>query len=197
MRLVRSANKIQRAYINWRTRRYIHALYQTFGRVGKPHFGRGLPFPSFRPLRKTRTPVDDYIYKIHHVWWGRSKVLALSEADRALVRQKILCSDLYLKRKPWNPLRPFKGDYLGRNSDNERKDKFHVAVQKMFQTHGDTMILFADDVSKVNSAFKAQLRTLIVTEQSIYKVCRKTAERATTVLVFFPNGFLSADFFFP
>lgn len=69
---------------------------------------------------------------IHLVWWGRSKVLALNDSERLLVRQKVcpflrvlryqterVCSvvclyvqilawDIFSRNKPWNPLRSFK-----------------------------------------------------------------------------------------
>eukprot|EP01137_Pigoraptor_chileana_P023527 Opistho-2@89950 len=169
LRRVRAVNKIQVAYVNSRARKYIAALNRTFSGVqnARPHFGKGTPFPTLR--RGKSSPIEAYVAKIHLVWWGRAKVLSLSEEERALMRQKIVALDLFRGNKPWACARRFKGDYLGMESNNARRQQFHDAVQHLFQKYGDSEIQYADDVVKVNPKGKPQLRTIIMTEQNIYK----------------------------
>jgi len=96
------------------------------------------------------------------------KVLSLTPEEQGLMRQKCQAYTIFHGKKPWNFQRRFEADYLDTDS-NPRRATFVKAVQQLFQRGGDTHIWFADDVRKVNRANKEQVRTLIVTDQHIYK----------------------------
>jgi phosphoglycerol transferase MdoB-like AlkP superfamily enzyme len=92
------------------------------------------------------------------------------------------------KKKPWDPRRPFVADYLNEESNPKRANFLGIkgflvfkicflillfifpdAVQSLFQKYGDSEILFADNVTKLNPYNKPQMRTIIVTDLNIYK----------------------------
>jgi myosin-1 len=47
-------------------------------------------------------------------------------------------------------------------------------LQALFSTYGDTQVLFADEVTKVNRGGSADRRVIVVTEQNIYKLDPKS-----------------------
>jgi len=162
----KSAAKIQNCYLNYRIRTYFKRL-QPWA-VG-PTYNKGKAIPV---LWTKKSSLEDLIQVIHITWWAKMKVCSLSMEQRALVRQKILALDLfgmgYFKKKEWDCRRKFSADYLSDDS-NPKKFQFSEAVQLLFQKGGDKEILFADNVVKINKRGKSQLRTLIITDQHIYK----------------------------
>ncbi|KAM9970085.1 hypothetical protein ACTFIR_001925 [Dictyostelium discoideum] len=161
-----SANLIQTYYLRYKVLTYIKKLKPWS--VG-PHYNKGHIMPT---LWLRRTPIDSLMQSIHIIWWAKVKVTSLSMEARSLVRQKILALDLfgmgYSRKKEWDCRRKFQADYLSDDS-NPKKSQFSESVQAMFQKGGDKEILFADNVIKINKRGKSQLRSLIITDQHIYK----------------------------
>lgn len=75
--------------------------------------------------------------------------------------------------------RRYEADYLQKDS-NPGKAKYIAGMQALFSTYGDSQVLFADYVMKVNSKNKAQKRAIVVTEKHIYKQV-VSAERHLTL----------------
>lgn len=65
-------------------------------------------------------------------------------------------------------LRKYEADYLN-NPNIPNRAKYVAAVQSLFNTYGDTTVLFSDFVNKVNRKGNVDKRALVVTEQNIYK----------------------------
>ncbi|EGG17675.1 myosin IF [Cavenderia fasciculata] len=162
----RAVQRIQSVYQRYKIRSFIKKLGQW---IEGPYYNKGRPMPA---LWTCRRPIDDMMQVMHITWWAKVKVSKLTLEQRALVRQKILCLDLfgggYLKKKPWEPKRRFMADYMS-NDSNPKKQQFTEAIQNLFPKGEDKEILFADNVIKVNKRGKSQLRTLIITDQHIYK----------------------------
>ncbi|KYQ93669.1 myosin IF [Tieghemostelium lacteum] len=154
------------AYIRYKVRVYIKKIQPW---LTGPYYNKGRPLPT---LWTNRTPFDDQMQIYHIQWWAKVKVTPLSIEQRALIRQKILALDLfgmgYFRKKEWDCKRKFQADYLSDDS-NPKKQQFSDAVQLLFQKYGDKEILFADNVIKINKRGKSQLRTIIITDQHIYK----------------------------
>jgi len=66
------------------------------------------------------------------------------------------------KRRPSSADKRFCGDHMGIGNN--------VLIQKMMQKAGDTEVVFADSVVKVNKRTKMQERILLITENAIYNV---------------------------
>ncbi|KAK5579173.1 hypothetical protein RB653_008852 [Dictyostelium firmibasis] len=162
----KSANLIQTYYLRYKVMTYVNKLkpWST-----APHYNKGHIMPT---LWLRRTPIDSLMQSIHINWWAKVKVTSLTMEGRSLVRQKILALDLfgmgYSRKKEWDCRRKFQADYLSDDS-NPKKSQFSESVQAMFQKGGDKEILFADNVIKINKRGKSQLRSLIITDQHIYK----------------------------
>eukprot|EP01133_Synstelium_polycarpum_P016755 gene16755-19921_t len=162
----RAANLIQRVYYRYRVRSFLSKLVPW---TRSPTYCKGRTMPTLWPKRRA---FDDYVKKIHITWWAKVKVGGLTQGLRSLIRQKILALDLfgsgYMRKKEWQPRRRFMADYMSDDS-NPKKAQFVEAVQNLFPRGDDKEILFADNVIKVNKRGKSQLRTLIITDQHIYK----------------------------
>jgi len=108
------------------------------------------------------------LHKVHACWRAKMMITALTPAEQAHMRQKVLAYDIFKGKKPWDVSRRFDGDYLEKDT-NPYKDKYEAAMTKLFSTHGDTEIVFADYVDKVNKGGKGQKRGIVVTEKNVYK----------------------------
>jgi len=95
-------------------------------------------------------------------------VRSLSKEEQELMRQKIVAYDLFHGKKPWNPARSFDADYLQIDS-NPGKDKYLQGMTNLFEKFGDSQVLYADYVTKINSNDKGQKRAIVVTDKYIHK----------------------------
>jgi len=84
------------------------------------------------------------------------------------MRQKVVAYDIFHKKKPWQLERKFDADYLELET-NPLRNKYIEKTKYLFQTYGDSEILFADYVKKVNRYGKAQKMCIVVTDRNIYK----------------------------
>jgi len=74
----------------------------------------------------------------------------------------------FLEKKPWGFSRPYMADYLEMES-NPLKQKYIAGMQKLFNTYGETEVLFSEYAIKVNRKGKSQRRAIVVTGKTIYK----------------------------
>ncbi|KNC51360.1 myosin-Id [Thecamonas trahens ATCC 50062] len=161
LKFTRAAATIVRAYINYRCRNDVFAVWQAFGSAASdPYFGKYTRWPE--PWGRF-SEAFAYFYQIWHKWWAYKMVTSLNPEEQYRMRQKILAMDLFSGKKPWSPGRSFDANYLESDPD------FVHAVQLLFQTYGDTRVAYAARVVKINPKLKPQVRVLIVTDRSIYK----------------------------
>ncbi|EFA85721.1 myosin IF [Heterostelium album PN500] len=163
----RSAVKISEVYYRYKMRSLIAKLAPW---TQAPYYNKGRQMPT---LWRVKRQFDDYLVLIQRAWWAHVKVAKLTAEQRSLIRQKVLALDLFggggtLRKKEWDPKRRFLADYLN-NDSNPKKAQYVQAIQSLFPSGDDKEILFADNVIKVNKRGKCQLRTLIITDQHIYK----------------------------
>eukprot|EP00462_Mataza_sp_D1_P024474 CAMPEP_0175137092 /NCGR_PEP_ID=MMETSP0087-20121206/9627_1 /TAXON_ID=136419 /ORGANISM="Unknown Unknown, Strain D1" /LENGTH=1005 /DNA_ID=CAMNT_0016419897 /DNA_START=17 /DNA_END=3031 /DNA_ORIENTATION=- len=166
LHLINAANKIQAFYIKFVSRRYFSNLATAFQNAGKmENFGKHVQFPSVKPIL---AQTDSFLKRIRLLWWAYTKIISLTQEERAKMRQKVVALTLFAGRKPWNCSRSFEGDYLVQPS-NPLREQYQVAIQQMFAASGDEEILFAEDCDKVNPKGKVQLRSIVVSNAHIYK----------------------------
>jgi len=104
-----------------------------------------------------------------HEWWRVKKLCTALKADEeALVRQKIVAYDIFKGKKPWNPKRSFKGDYVDIPS-NITASNYRAACQMLFKEFNEEHIAFSSVVLKANSKNKTDKRILTVAQNYIYK----------------------------
>ena len=70
-------------------------------------------------------------------------VKSLNKEQQAEMRQKVHALDIFKGKKPWDCARRHEADYLEMDS-NPLKEKYLVGVQNLFQTYGETHIIFSD-----------------------------------------------------
>jgi len=163
----KAAIKIQMFYRKYRFRRYFKDLNRAFANVRNdaPNWGKYVQWPANPAV------LNQGVFLLRKVWanWrARMMVLSLTPEEQAHMRQKVLAYDIFRGNKPWDIPRRFDADYLEKDS-NPHKDKYIIGMQTLFSTYGDTQIMFADYVAKVNKVGKSQKRGIVITEQNIYK----------------------------
>ena len=162
----RAASKISKAYLNYKLRSDMLALWQAFGGAGQdPYYGKYTRWPEAWPRH---ADAFGYFYMMWQNWWAYKMVTSLSFDEQTLMREKILAMDLFSGKKPWVCGRTFHHDYLNR-PENPLQAQFIAAVQLLFQSGGDTAVRYSDNAYKVNKKLKSQLRSIIVTDSNIYK----------------------------
>mmetsp|Transcript_27233 Transcript_27233/g.38371 ORF Transcript_27233/g.38371 Transcript_27233/m.38371 type:complete len:1003 (-) Transcript_27233:51-3059(-) len=162
----KAAIKIQLFYRKYKFFRYFWDLEKTFRNVRQdPHYGKYTKWPQHPKILTNGVAM---LHKVHNNWWAKMKVTALTAEQQAFMRQKILAYDIFRGKKPWNVPRKFDSDYLELDS-NPTKDKYIIEMQNLFNSYGDTQIMFADYVNKVNRVGKSQKRGIVITEKNIYK----------------------------
>jgi myosin-1 len=162
----KAAIKIQLYYKKFKFRKYFQALNEAFQNVkNDPNWGKNISWP---PHPKILSNGIELLHKIHVNWRARMMITALSPQEQAFMRQKVLAYNIFKGNKPWAISRRFDADYLELNT-NPYKEKYIQAMQVLFQTYGDTHIMFSDYSNKINRVGKSQKRGIVVTEKNIYK----------------------------
>jgi len=165
-RLKKAAIKILLFLKRWKSRKWIVTVIRQFKNVATdPKLGKFIEWPT---PPKVLEPALVLVKKIWANWRANKIVKALTPDQQEEMRQKIVAYDIFRSRKPWNFQRRYQADYLQMDT-NPLKEKYLQGMQKLFATFGDTQVLFADYVDKVNSKAKVDRRAIVVTERSIYK----------------------------
>jgi myosin-1 len=147
-------------------KKYFGALNNTFANAKQDkNWGRYFTWP---PNPKVLGNAVVLLKRVHLCWWAKMKITALTAEQQAYMRQKVLAYDIFGGKKPWAVSRKFDADYLEKDS-NPHKEAYTLGMQNLFATYGDTEVLFADYVNKVNKVGKSQKRGIVVTEKNIYK----------------------------
>eukprot|EP00163_Fabomonas_tropica_P005981 TRINITY_DN1561_c0_g2_i1.p1 TRINITY_DN1561_c0_g2~~TRINITY_DN1561_c0_g2_i1.p1 ORF type:complete len:300 (+),score=72.62 TRINITY_DN1561_c0_g2_i1:233-1132(+) len=162
----KAAIRLQLFVRSYKSKKLFRDLNTAFEGVNEdPDWGKNREWPkTFSVLERAL----ELIKQIHRNWWARKKITALSDADQALMRQKVQCMDLFSGKKPWNCARQFEADYLDK-IENPVRDRYLAAMQSLCTAGGDSQILFADNVIKVNKRGKSQMITFVITNQHMYK----------------------------
>ncbi|EGG25290.1 myosin IE [Cavenderia fasciculata] len=161
----KAAIKIQLFYRTYRFKKWFRELHRVFNDVkNDPKYGKFTVWPK-NPSVLDRAVM--LIHRVHNTWRAERMVLALGPSAPAM-RQKVLAYDLFKGKKKWNCARLFDADYLEKTT-NPNQSKYVIAMQNLFQTYGDTEVLFADYVTKVNPKGVPQKRGVVVTNANIYK----------------------------
>jgi len=169
----KAATRVLIAHRRYRFKKWIRTLAKTYGNILSENlWGKFLTWtsrPYFPPhIDSVLASFEDLLKRKYAKYRARKMVLMLNEDQRLEMRQKVAAYDIFHNNKPWGCSRKFDADYLELDT-NPGKDKYLAGMQKVFQKFGDTEILFADYVNKVNKKTKAQKRALVVTEKNIYK----------------------------
>eukprot|EP00300_Choanocystis_sp_HF-7_P019518 c20364_g1_i2.p1 GENE.c20364_g1_i2~~c20364_g1_i2.p1 ORF type:complete len:876 (+),score=210.16 c20364_g1_i2:3-2630(+) len=166
LRRKNATNAIGMAYHHWVVRRDGNKMLAAFGGAkSDPNFGKYTEWPT---TSHWFAPLMELARRLWLPWWGRSKVLTLNEQQQVLMRQKIAAMDIFRGRKPWACARSFVADYLNVPT-YPLQAEYKAAIAELFGAGGDSRILFADEVTKINPKLKAQRRVFVVTEANMYK----------------------------
>ncbi|GAM19588.1 hypothetical protein SAMD00019534_027630 [Acytostelium subglobosum LB1] len=161
----KAAIKIQLFYRGYRFKKWFRELNRVMtGVKADPKWGKNILWPK-HPTVLNRAV--ELLHKVHNTWRAEKMVLSLGGGAPAM-RQKVLALDLFRGNKPWSCSRVFDADYLEKTT-NPYQAKYVAAMQSLFQTYGDTEVLFADYVIKVNPKGTPQKRGIVVTNANIYK----------------------------
>ncbi|EGC34012.1 myosin IE [Dictyostelium purpureum] len=161
----KAAIKIQLFYRTYRYKKWFRELHRAFKDVSKdPQWGRYVFWPKHPSILDRAVELT---HKIHNCWRAEKMVLSLG-AGQAHMRQKVLAYDIFHGKKKWDFRRHFDADYLEKPT-NPNQSKYVNAMQKLFATYGDTEVLFADYVMKVNPKGVPQKRGIIITNNNVYK----------------------------
>ncbi|EFA77144.1 myosin IE [Heterostelium album PN500] len=161
----KAAIKIQLFYRNYRFRRWFRDLNRAMADVVNAFsYGKQIAWPKHP---STINRAVELLHKIHNTWRAEKMVMKLGAGAPAM-RQKVLALDIFRGNKPWKCGRIFDADYLEKPT-NPFQPKYVAAMQNLFSTYGDTEVLFADYVIKVNPKGVPQKRGIVVTNANIYK----------------------------
>eukprot|EP01101_Sappina_pedata_P000405 TRINITY_DN1044_c0_g1_i1.p1 TRINITY_DN1044_c0_g1~~TRINITY_DN1044_c0_g1_i1.p1 ORF type:complete len:1010 (-),score=418.88 TRINITY_DN1044_c0_g1_i1:23-2779(-) len=161
----KAATTIQLAYRRHKSEKYMASVIDTFKNVrSDPKFGKGIAWPPAPPV------IKEGAKNLHNVWrnWRANKLIKGLGNDAEHRRQKVVAYNIFNTKKPWQLDRKFDADYLELES-NPLRAKYIEKTKYLFQTYGDSEILFADYVKKVNRYGKAQKFCIVVTDRNIYK----------------------------
>eukprot|EP01121_Diplochlamys_sp_Union-15-3_P014837 TRINITY_DN4791_c0_g3_i1.p1 TRINITY_DN4791_c0_g3~~TRINITY_DN4791_c0_g3_i1.p1 ORF type:complete len:565 (+),score=86.86 TRINITY_DN4791_c0_g3_i1:67-1695(+) len=162
----KAAIRITLFYRKYRARKWVHNVTVAFSNVAKdPKYGKNIAWPAHPSVLRSAAK---YLRDIHARWRAHKMISSLSESDRSQMKQKILAHDVFQGKKPWDLRRKFEADYLEKDN-NPSKDKYVIAMKLLFNKFGDTNVLFADYVNKINPKGKVQKRGIVITEKNIYK----------------------------
>eukprot|EP01113_Clastostelium_recurvatum_P018679 TRINITY_DN2199_c0_g3_i1.p1 TRINITY_DN2199_c0_g3~~TRINITY_DN2199_c0_g3_i1.p1 ORF type:complete len:1027 (-),score=334.99 TRINITY_DN2199_c0_g3_i1:84-2738(-) len=161
----KAAIRIQNFYRKHKFRRYFVQLNKAFQLIkSDPQWGKTVKWPVHPSLLGHGVTL---LHKVHNTWRAVQMVKQLGpDADE--VRQKVLAQDIFGGRKPWDLRRRYEADYLEKPS-NPYHQKYVQAMQRLFSTYGDTEVLFAEYVVKINARDKIEKRGIVVTNANIYK----------------------------
>jgi len=161
----KAAIKIQLFYRTYRFKRWFKNLHTAFANVQRdPQWGKNTQWPK-HPSVLDRAA--ELIHKVHNTWRAEKMVMSLG-AKAPAMRQKVLAYDIFHGKKKWQFSRVFDADYLEKPT-NPYQAKYVQAMQNLFSTYGDTEVMFADYVIKVNPKGVPQKRGIVVTNANIYK----------------------------
>eukprot|EP00457_Paulinella_chromatophora_P009517 gb/GEZN01009584.1/.p1 GENE.gb/GEZN01009584.1/~~gb/GEZN01009584.1/.p1 ORF type:complete len:316 (+),score=53.67 gb/GEZN01009584.1/:1-948(+) len=151
--------------------RWLHRLQAAVnGKMNdaKSNFGKAIVLPDAGIVKDYFAPSQQLAERLKYRWWANKLAVSINEGDRELMRQKVLCLDLFRGKKKWSSQRDFKGNYL-ETAENKTAEKFKQVIQTIFQTNGDTHIAFSESVNKVNRKGANQIQSIVVTDKNIYK----------------------------
>jgi len=163
---MKASVQIQLFYRRYRFRKYFFDLKKTFQNVAQdPQYGKTTRWPNHGPVLDAGV---NMLQRVHENWRAKMMILSLSPEDQAEMRQKVLAYSIFHGKKPWNCSRRYLADYLQLES-NPNQQKYIAVSTTLFSTYGDTQVMFADYVWKVNHNHKTQKRGIVATEKNIYK----------------------------
>lgn len=166
MRQRRAARTIVQWLRRQRSNAWMKEVVQTYGDLkSHPQHGKGILPPAPSPVLQV---AYDWIVHRHKLYRANMMISALSEDERAAMRQKVLCFTIFQGKKPYNISRKFDADYL-EAAANPHRDAYVKSTAKVFQKFGDQRIEFADYAHKVNRKGDVQHRGIVVSNINVYK----------------------------
>jgi len=153
-------------YKSYKSTKWLREVIRVFKTVKQdPSLGKNLAWPNPPKLLEEALGL---LKEVHAVWRAHTIVGRLTKDEQQLVRQKIVAYDIFHGKKYWESSKKFEADYLQLDS-NPGKDKYLAGMEALFSRFGDSQVLYADYVTKVNSKDKGQRRAIVVTDKFIHK----------------------------
>jgi len=166
----KAAVKIQLWYKFYKFRKWVLALSKSFQGVGTmKDYGKAVRWPPHPSVLERAAKL---IHKIHNTWRAEQMVKSLGTEETPM-RQKALALDIFRGKKPWNCARKWESNYLEKPT-NPLHLKCGEAFRKIFTSYGDTNVLYADYIYKMNDKGKVEKRGVLITNLHMFKLHPKT-----------------------
>jgi len=134
-----------------------------------PDYGKSVKWPKHPPVLERAAML---IRRIHLTWRAEKMVKSLASEEPAM-RQKALALEIFKGNKWWNCARKFESNYLEKPS-NPLHQKCADAFRNIFTKYGDTNVLYADYIFKMNDKGKTERRGVLITNLHMFKLHPKT-----------------------
>jgi myosin-1 len=166
----KAAMKIQLLYKSYKSKKWAFGVIRAFQGVAKmPDYGKSVRWPPHPPVLDRGAGL---VHKIHNTWRAEQMVKSLGP-EESTMRQKALALEIFRGNKPWNCSRRFESNYLEKPT-NPLHQKCNEAFRKIFTSYGDTNVLYADYIFKLNDKGRTEKRGVLITNLHMFKLHPKT-----------------------
>lgn len=166
----KAAVQIQLVYRSYKSRKWTLGVVRAFkGVENMSDWGKSVKWP---PHPSVLERADVLLHKIWKCWRAEQMVRSLG-AEQSTVRQKALALEIFRGNKPWICPRKFESNYLEK-PNNPLHLKCGEAFRKIFKDYGDTNVLYADYIYKLNDKGKTEKRGVLITNLHMFKLHPKT-----------------------
>lgn len=166
----KAAIRIQLLYKSYKSRKWALTVAKAFKGVAQmPDYGKSVKWPPHPPVLERAA---NLLRKVHLVWRADQMIKSLGP-DEPVMRQKALALEIFRGKKPWNCARRWESNYLEKEN-NPLHLKCGPAFRKIFTMFGDTNVLYADYIFKMNNKGKSEKRGVLITNLHMFKLHPKT-----------------------
>lgn len=160
---------ILKTYREYKTRVYVNTLLHLFRNVKrKKDYGKSLKWPT-APFGLETFGLS--LHKTYQRWCAWMKIQTIPKDERAMFHTKILTAEMLKGRRcEWGYRRKWDGNYLMQTQDNPNTADYVSRMNSLKSKDNFTAILFSSMVKKVNKNNKTSDRSIVITNQHIYKL---------------------------
>jgi len=167
---LKAAIKIQLKWRSYKSKKYFHVLFAAYKDVkSRPDYGKSIKMP---PPPSVLERFGQLFLLIHKNWRARMMIMALTPAQRALVRRKVFTHTLFKGKKPFDVNKKVDGDYI--SQDAAHASAFSNARSTFLAAGRDQEVLFASFATKVSRKCRNDARAFVLGDGNLYKLDAKS-----------------------
>ena len=169
-RKMRAAHHLVLMYRRHKVYKYFADLTKLFrvAAIKAPGYGRGISWPQPPIQVRHLVPKLRDMFNRWRAWKILSKI-AVKDLDQ--IRLKVYAlSAIDGHRKSCGLNRPWEGNYLARETENNYHGRFSEMVDNLRQSHYFEKVIFSSFMKKFNRHNRMSDRVLFVTEHCVYKM---------------------------